>query len=88
MNDWGGVRPTLAVATLIFLIGCGGAGGRPPGITGAPAVTLSAANLDFGAQRVGTSGSLTLTITDAGPGFAPEMLTEFGKPYQSSSYRL
>jgi hypothetical protein len=66
MNDWGGVRPTLAVATLIFLIGCGGAGGRPSGNTGAPAVTLSAANLDFGAQRVGTSGSLTLTITDSG----------------------
>jgi two-component system sensor histidine kinase RegB len=31
--------------------------------------------------------ALTLTITDAGPGFAPEMLAQFGKPYQSSKGR-
>jgi len=27
---------------------------------------------------------LTLTVTDSGPGFAPEMLAQLGKPYQSS----
>jgi two-component system sensor histidine kinase RegB len=31
--------------------------------------------------------SLKLRITDAGPGFAPEMLKQFGKPYQSSKGR-
>lgn len=31
--------------------------------------------------------SLKLRITDAGPGFAPEMLVQFGKPYQSSKGR-
>ena len=31
--------------------------------------------------------SLKLLITDAGPGFVPEMLTQFGKPYQSSKGR-
>jgi two-component system sensor histidine kinase RegB len=31
--------------------------------------------------------SLTLLVTDAGPGFAPAMLTQFGKPYQSSKGR-
>jgi two-component system sensor histidine kinase RegB len=31
--------------------------------------------------------ALTLTVTDAGPGFAPEMLAQFGKPYQSSKGR-
>jgi two-component system sensor histidine kinase RegB len=30
---------------------------------------------------------LKLSITDAGPGFAPQMLTHFGKPYQSSKGR-
>ncbi|RJG06571.1 sensor histidine kinase [Noviherbaspirillum cavernae] len=33
------------------------------------------------------NGSLKLLITDAGPGFAPEMLAQFGKPYQSSKGR-
>jgi len=28
--------------------------------------------------------ALKLTITDAGPGFPPEMLAQLGKPYQSS----
>ena len=28
--------------------------------------------------------ALTLTVTDAGPGFAPALLAQFGKPYQSS----
>ena len=31
---------------------------------------------------------LTLTMTDAGPGFAPAMLAQFGKPYQSSKGRV
>jgi two-component system, sensor histidine kinase RegB len=31
--------------------------------------------------------ALTLTVTDAGPGFAPGMLAQFGKPYQSSKGR-
>ena len=30
---------------------------------------------------------LILAVTDAGPGFAPEMLAHFGKPYQSSKGR-
>ncbi|MEP7101931.1 MAG: HAMP domain-containing sensor histidine kinase, partial [Burkholderiales bacterium] len=31
--------------------------------------------------------SLTLTVTDTGPGFPPGMLSQFGKPYQSSKGR-
>ncbi|MQQ99300.1 ATP-binding protein [Glaciimonas soli] len=31
--------------------------------------------------------ALTLLITDAGPGFAPEILAQLGKPYQSSKGR-
>jgi two-component system sensor histidine kinase RegB len=31
--------------------------------------------------------ALTLTVTDAGPGFAPGMLSQFGKPYQSTKGR-
>jgi len=30
---------------------------------------------------------LSLTVSDAGPGFAPEMLAQLGKPYQSSKGR-
>ena len=37
------------------------------------------------AARAGDS--LTLTVADAGPGFAPGMLRQFGKPYQSSKGR-
>ncbi|MEN3296617.1 MAG: two-component system, sensor histidine kinase RegB [Burkholderiales bacterium] len=37
------------------------------------------------AKRV--ADSLKVTVTDAGPGFAPEMLAHFGKPYQSSKGR-
>ncbi|MDB5828647.1 MAG: histidine kinase [Variovorax sp.] len=33
------------------------------------------------------AAALTLTVTDAGPGFAQEMLAQFGKPYQSSKGR-
>jgi two-component system sensor histidine kinase RegB len=32
-------------------------------------------------------GQLILVVSDAGPGFAPAMLAEFGKPYQSSKGR-
>ncbi|TFW33734.1 ATP-binding protein [Massilia horti] len=32
-------------------------------------------------------GTLTLNVTDAGPGFAPAMLAQFGKPYQSTKGR-
>jgi two-component system sensor histidine kinase RegB len=32
-------------------------------------------------------GVLTLLVTDAGPGFAPAMLAQLGKPYQSSKGR-
>jgi two-component system sensor histidine kinase RegB len=31
--------------------------------------------------------TLLLTVNDAGPGFAPAMLAQFGKPYQSSKGR-
>ncbi len=33
------------------------------------------------------NGTLVLSITDTGPGFAPAMLAHFGKPYQSSKGR-
>jgi two-component system, sensor histidine kinase RegB len=39
----------------------------------------------FEAARDGDA--LTLTVIDAGPGFAPEMLAQLGKPYQSSKAR-
>jgi two-component system sensor histidine kinase RegB len=32
-------------------------------------------------------GTLELVVSDAGPGFAPAMLAQFGKPYQSSKGR-
>ncbi|WP_256734969.1 ATP-binding protein [Variovorax sp. dw_954] len=32
-------------------------------------------------------GALVIMVTDTGPGFAPEMLAQFGKPYQSSKGR-
>ncbi|HEV7816285.1 MAG TPA: ATP-binding protein [Janthinobacterium sp.] len=38
-------------------------------------------------QAACEGGALTLTIADAGPGFAPAMLAQFGKPYQSSKGR-
>jgi two-component system sensor histidine kinase RegB len=33
------------------------------------------------------NGTLLLSVTDRGPGFAPAMLAQFGKPYQSSKGR-
>lgn len=41
--------------------------------------------LNFVATR--EADSLKLIVTDAGPGFEPAMLTQFGKPYQSSKGR-
>lgn len=41
--------------------------------------------LDVEVERQGEL--LILTVTDDGPGFAPEMLAHFGKPYQSSKGR-
>jgi hypothetical protein len=67
MDDLAGVRLTLAVALLIFLAACGGGAGTLSG-TPSPAVTVSPDNADFGAQRVGTSGSLAVTITNSGAG--------------------
>jgi two-component system sensor histidine kinase RegB len=32
-------------------------------------------------------GKLILAVTDRGPGFAPAMLAQFGKPYQSTKGR-
>jgi two-component system sensor histidine kinase RegB len=34
-----------------------------------------------------SEGSLSLSVRDRGPGFAPEMLSQIGKPYQSSKGR-
>ena len=37
------------------------------------------------AMEAGRDGdTLVLTVSDAGPGFTPEMLAHFGKPYQST----
>jgi two-component system sensor histidine kinase RegB len=33
------------------------------------------------------AGSLCLTVTDAGPGFTPEVLAQLGKPYNSTKGR-
>jgi two-component system sensor histidine kinase RegB len=38
-------------------------------------------------EAVREADTLKLRITDNGPGFAPEMLRQFGKPYQSSKGR-
>jgi two-component system sensor histidine kinase RegB len=38
-------------------------------------------------RAVVESGVLRLSVTDSGPGFAPAMLAQFGKPYQSSKGR-
>jgi two-component system sensor histidine kinase RegB len=41
----------------------------------------------LGLEAKREADSLKLLITDAGPGFAPAMLAQFGKPYQSSKGR-
>ena len=41
--------------------------------------------LRLDAEREGDA--LTLSVTDSGPGFAPGMLSQFGKPYQSTKGR-
>lgn len=38
-------------------------------------------------EAIREADSLVLLVTDAGPGFAPAMLAQFGKPYQSSKDR-
>ncbi|MGH8444999.1 MAG: ATP-binding protein [Solimonas sp.] len=40
-----------------------------------------------GFNVTGDAEALTLTVRDHGPGFAPEMLAQLGKPYQSSKGR-
>ncbi len=49
------------------------------------ALEASPGRVDLEAAR--DADTLTLTVTDAGPGFAPAMLAQFGKPYQSSKGR-
>ncbi|WP_454616150.1 ATP-binding protein [Bradyrhizobium cenepequi] len=41
--------------------------------------------IELAAERAGDK--LVLSVTDRGPGFAPEMLAQLGKPYQSSKGR-
>ncbi|MCA1455511.1 HAMP domain-containing histidine kinase [Bradyrhizobium sp. BRP22] len=41
--------------------------------------------IELAAERAGDK--LLLSVTDRGPGFAPEMLAQLGKPYQSSKGR-
>jgi two-component system sensor histidine kinase RegB len=46
------------------------------------------ASPDFvGLEASVNDGTLTLLVTDNGPGFAPAMLAQFGKPYQSTKGR-
>jgi two-component system sensor histidine kinase RegB len=46
------------------------------------------ASPDWVGLEASVSGdTLTLVVTDTGPGFAPAMLAQFGKPYQSSKGR-
>jgi two-component system sensor histidine kinase RegB len=46
------------------------------------ALEASPAAVHFEAERAGDT--LVLTVRDRGPGFAPQMLAQLGKPYQSS----
>jgi two-component system sensor histidine kinase RegB len=49
------------------------------------AFEASPAWIGFTAERSG--GEIVLRVDDAGPGFTPEMLAQFGKPYRSSKGR-
>jgi two-component system sensor histidine kinase RegB len=40
-----------------------------------------------GLEASAADGTLQLSVTDRGPGFAPGMLAQFGKPYQSTKGR-
>jgi two-component system sensor histidine kinase RegB len=48
---------------------------------------LEASSEEVGFDATCEADLLTLTVTDDGPGFAPEMLAQLGKPYQSSKGR-
>jgi two-component system, sensor histidine kinase RegB len=50
------------------------------------AFEVSPRRIDLEAAREGEA--LVLRVSDSGPGFAPEMLAQLGKPYQSSKGRL
>ena len=49
---------------------------------------LEASPTWVGLEAALDADTLTLTVTDRGPGFAPAMLAQLGKPYQSSKGRL
>jgi two-component system sensor histidine kinase RegB len=49
------------------------------------ALEASPQRVQFEVERI--DDRLVLTVTDAGPGFPPYMLTQLGKPYQSSKGR-
>ncbi|MCY1164491.1 Sensor histidine kinase RegB [compost metagenome] len=49
---------------------------------------LEASPTWVGLEAARDADTLTLTVTDRGPGFAPAMLAQLGKPYQSSKGRL
>jgi hypothetical protein len=53
----------LSAALLLVFTGCGGAHANLPP---APRAAFSPANLDFGAQKEGTSSTQTVTVTNAG----------------------
>jgi len=49
------------------------------------ALEASPHRIDVTASR--RKDELVLTVSDSGPGFTPEMLTDFGKPYNSTKGR-
>ncbi|WP_342620185.1 ATP-binding protein [Rhodoferax sp. GW822-FHT02A01] len=48
---------------------------------------LEASPLWFAMEAECVDGQLTITVTDHGPGFPPQMLAQLGRPYQSSKGR-
>lgn len=44
--------------------------------------------IELWVRRDDDENTLVLQVADAGPGFAPDMLTQFGKPYRSTKGRL
>ena len=55
----------FAAISIFFFAACGG-GAKANLVTPEPAVAISPANLDFGAQKVSTSSSQTITIQNTG----------------------